>query len=201
MQKPLWNHSFPTGWLVKPVPGHTCLGETTSCSSEDSYGMVQKMIPIVSNLVHAVITITAWGFSNKTVWAWKKSACQKPSYLLKHKHHFKQEWHYRDLSFALAWLMNTPVTWTPISDPNSQIFSCSSEVLLWLAARSSLIGGRNELSPSSSIAGRRFLPQGARCCPAARGSLLPTSASWANCVPGSLKTNCCSKSVLIFHQS
>lgn len=112
----------------------------------------------------------------------------------------KKEWHYRDLSFVPAWLM-TPVTWTPISDPNSQIFSCSSEVLPRLAARSSMIGGANELSPSSSIAGRRFLPQGVQCCPAARGSLLPTSASWANGVPGSLKTNCCSNSVLIFHQS
>lgn len=47
--------------------------------------MAQK-IPIVSGSECAVTIMIAWGFFNKTVLAWKTSACQKPSYPLQRDH-------------------------------------------------------------------------------------------------------------------
>lgn len=82
MQKPLWNLNFPTGWLVKPVPGHTPWWNHQLLMRR----LMAQEIPIVSRSECAVIIMTAWGFFNKTVLAWGKSACQKPSYPLKHDH-------------------------------------------------------------------------------------------------------------------
>lgn len=115
----------PQGDLSSPSQG-THLGETTSCSWEDCYSMPQQ-IPRVSNSGCAVTIMTAWGFFKKTVLAWKKSACQKPSYPLKHDHHWTGAALPRDVSFALEWLMNSPVTWTCISGLNRWTFS----LLFW----------------------------------------------------------------------
>lgn len=104
----------------------------------------------------------------------------------------------RDTSFALVWLMNSPVTGAPISGLNRQ----TSSLLFWASVliHSTVLtdSGSNEFFPDSSIAGWRFMPWSDRCCTVARGSSLLTSARWGSCVVGSLRTKCYSDNILLF---
>lgn len=54
-----------------------CQGTHTVVKPPAAPQNMLQMISIVSNSEHAATAVTAWGFSNKAVFAWKMSTCQK----------------------------------------------------------------------------------------------------------------------------